>query len=247
MKRFLIAGASIIALSGHARAQGVTVNDPASIMQEVNQLEQMGKTYVLQAQQALAQAQELAAFVHNPSLGAATGLMNQTGLSNDLPVNPMAIASLTNGYGSLSSLSAILGKLTTLSSLVGTNYSTNHVYSPTDGSWNSQQLIANGQAIAGTQGAAQAAYQDLRNHLPILQALRDRLATATTPKDVQDAQAQIESEQAWTNNLNSELQAIQVNYQAQADSRMQRDNESLDAGIDSFLAQANAAGRGLTP
>lgn len=246
MKRIWLAGACMLALCGRAHAQGIAVIDAASIFQQIEQLAQEVKSYGLQAQQYLTQVQQLEALVHNPSLGAAMGLMNTTGLNNDLPVNPLAVQSLTNGYNSLNSLAGILGKLTTLTNLVNTNYNANHIYSPTDGSWNSQQLIANGNAIAGTQGAAQAAYQDLRNHLPVIQALRDRLLTATNPKDVADAQAQLVAETTWTNNLQSELQAIQVNAEAQAASRAQQDNESLDQGIDSFLAQANAAGEGLT-
>jgi DhnA family fructose-bisphosphate aldolase class Ia len=166
--------------------------------------------------------------------------MNTAGLSNSLPVNPMAVASLTNGYASLDSLSDILGKVSQLNGLVNTNLATNHVYSPTDGSWNSQQLIANGNAIAGTQGAAQSVYQDLQNHLPILQALRDRLSTATTPKDVADAESQIQAEAAWTSNLQSELAAIDVNFRAEADSRVQRDNEAMDQSFDNFITSANA-------
>ncbi len=254
MRRTLLASACVALLITHGDAQGVTVNDPASIIEQIKSLTQEAKGYLLQAQQYGTQLtqfeqqiEEYQAFVHDPSLGAAGMLMNQAGLGNDLPINPMALASLTNGYGSLSSLSGALGKLSQLSGLVNTNFATNHIYSPTDGSWNSQQLVANGNAIAGVQGAAQAAYEDLRNHLPVIQALRDRLATATNPKDVADAQAQLQAETAWTNNLQSEVSTIQVNYRAQADSRVQRDNESLDAGIDSFLEQANAAGRGLTP
>jgi hypothetical protein len=254
MRQLLLPSACVALLMGHAHAQGVTVNDPTSLIEQVKSLAQEAKGYLLQAQQYSTQltqlqqqVEEYQAFVHDPSLGAAGMLMNQAGLGNDLPVNPMALASLTNGYGSLTSLSGVLGHLSQLNGLVNTNFATNHVYSPTDGSWNSQQLNANGNAIAGTQGAAQAAYEDLRNHLPVIQALRDRLATATNPKDVADAQAQLQAETAWTGNLQSEVSVIQVNAQAQADSRVQRDNESLDAGIDSFLAQANAAGRGLTP
>lgn len=253
MKRVLLASACFALLTGQANAQ-VAVIDPASIMEQVKSLAQEAKSYLLQAQQYSTQVtqleqqvQEYNAFVHDPSLGAAGSLINQTGLGNSLPINPMALASLTNGYGSLNSLSGALGKLSQLGGLVNSNFATNHVYSPTDGSWNSQQLIANGNAIAGTQGAAQAAYQDLRTHLPIIQALRDRLATATNPKDVADAQAQLQAETAWTGNLQSEISAMDVNYRAQADSRVQRDNESLDAGIDDWIAQANAAGRGLTP
>jgi hypothetical protein len=254
MKRTLLTGACLAVLIGHAHAQGITVNDPASILEQVKTLALEGKGYLRQAEQYETQLTQLQqqvdqyrALVHDPSLGAAGALMNQTGLGNSLPINPMALASLSSGYGSLTSLSSLLGKLSQLNGLVNSNFATNHIYSPTDGSWNSQQLIANGNAIAGVQAAAQAAYQDLRNHLPVIQALRDRLATATNPKDVADAQAQLQAETAWTNNLQSEISTMQVNYQAQAASRVQRDNESLDAGIDSFLAQANAAGRGITP
>jgi hypothetical protein len=246
MKTSFAAGACLALLCGQARAQ-VTVIDPASIYQQVQQLAQQAKAYLLEAQKYAVQTQQytteleqLNGFIHDPSLGAATGLMNTAGLSNSLPVNPMAVASLTSGFNSLSSLSGLLGKVSQLNGLVNTNFATNHVYSPTDGSWNSQQLIANGNAIAGAQGAAQSAYQDLQNHLPILQALRDRLNTATNPKDVADAQSQIQAEAAWTNNLQSELAAIDVSYRAAADSRVQRDNEAMNQSFDNFIASANA-------
>jgi hypothetical protein len=247
MKRALIAGLCLAALCGPARAQ-IPVTDVASITQlvkqyavQAKQLATQAQQYTAQAQQLYAQVQQLEAFVHDPSLGAAMGLLNQAGLGNDLPINPYALQSLTSGYG------GIMGKIGVLGSLVNTSYGQNHVYSPTDGSWNSQQLIANGNAIAGTQGAAEATYQDLRNHMAVIQALRERLLTATTPKDVADAQAQLETEILWTQSLNSQLAAIQVNYQAQVASNTQRDNESLAQGIDSFLADAQAAGRGVQP
>ena len=84
--------------------------------------------------------------------------------------------------------------LSSLSSLTAGAYSANHVYTPTDASWASQELISNANSIAGEQGAAQAAYTDLQAHAAALQALRDHLATASSPKDVQDTQAQIELE-----------------------------------------------------
>ena len=254
MKRILLAGIALVALIQPVHAQGILVYDNANLLEQVQQLLQAAKSYGLQAQQYATQAQQylteaeqLRSFVHDPSLGAAAGLMNTAGLSNSLPVNPLALASMASGIGGITSLSGVLGKLSQLNGLVNSNYSSAHVYSPTDQSWNSQQLIANGTAIAAMQGAAQSAYQDLRNHLPIIQALQDRLATATTPKDVMDAHAALQAQATWANNLNSEVQAMDINYRAQADSRVQRDNESLDAGIDSFIAQANAAGRGVNP
>jgi hypothetical protein len=252
MRKLLIASAWLVMWAPRAQAQGVPVIDAASVLQEAKTTLQEAKNYLLQAQQYATQVQQYAtevqqymAFVHDPSLGSAVGLMNQAGLSNDLPINPMAVQSLTSGYNSLSSLSGILGRLSQLNGLVNSSFTNNHVYTCADQSYACQQLNANGNGLAGTQGGALVVYQDLRNHLPIIQALRDRLATATTPKDVQDAQAQLQAETLWTNNLQAELASLSINAGAQREWRAQRDNEALDRGIDDWLVQANASGRGL--
>ena len=107
------------------------------------------------------------------------GLLNIAGLGNSLPVNAYAVLNLVNGrsYGQ-GGLPEISGVLSSLSSLTAGAYSANHVYTPTDASWASQELISNANSIAGEQGAAQAAYTDLQAHAAALQALRDHLATA---------------------------------------------------------------------
>lgn len=244
MRKLFLASATLCVLTSQAHAQGVAVIDAQSLLQEIQQVAQSAKAYLLQAQQYSQQIQTYMAFVHDPSLGAAMGLMNRAGLSNDLPVNPMAVQSLTSG---VNGLSGIMGKLGTLSALLNTNYSANHVYTPTVNTFGTQAMIANGYSIAGTQGAAQSAYQDLRNHVPIIQALRDRLATATNPKDVADVQAQLQVETVWTDNLQSELAAINVNYQAARDSREQQQEEQLSKEFEGFVNEANAAGMGVTP
>ncbi len=133
----------------------------------------------------------------------------------------------------------ISGVLSSLSSLTAGAYSANHVYTPTDASWASQELIANANSIAGEQGAAQAAYTDLQAHAAALQALRDHLATASSPKDVQDAQAQIELEQVWTTNEAAQLAAINAAYAAQRDAMVQRLLHRWD-----LLSEAGAGGFG---
>ena len=75
----------------------------------------------------------------------------------------------------------------------------------------------NANSIAGEQGAAQAAYTDLRTHAAALQALRDHLTASSRPKDVQDTQAQIELERVWTTNEAAQLTAINAAYAAQRD------------------------------
>ena len=121
---------------------------------------------------------------------------------------------------------------------MNTNFNANHVYTCTDISASCAALNVNAQSIAGMQGAAQAAHQDLRNHLPVIQALRERLLAATTPKDVMDAQAQLQTEQLWTQNLQGELAAIKTNYNAQQHALVQRDNELVNKSADSFVKMA---------
>src|SRR5271166_5557129 len=114
------------------------------------------------------------------------------------------------------------------------------VVTPTDGSWDSTQLISNANNIAGAQGAYAATTNDLQTHAAALQALRDHLATATTPKDVQDTQAQIALEQAWTANEAAQMAAVKASFDSQKDNAEQRDNEAMDQSFDNFIAKANA-------
>lgn len=231
-----------------AQADGIPVFDASNLAEWVTSIATQAKQYVLQAQSYITQgeqyyveAQQLLAFVHNPNLGGAIGLLNAAGLGSSLPVNPQAVASLVNSFnGNPASLNGIQGIVASLSGLANGAYTRNHVYSPTDGSWNSQQLIANANNIAGAQGAYQAAYADLKTHANTLQALRDHLATATTPKDVQDTQAQIELETTWVANENAQLAALKASFDTQSASAAQRDNEALTQSIDTFVQQANA-------
>jgi hypothetical protein len=249
------AGAAMPVIDTAALAEWATsiADDAKAYALQVEQYATEVKTYIgdelswlKQAQQYATQLQQYAtemetfiSFVHSPSLGAAMGLLSAAGLGNALPVNPYAALGLVNGFeygnGGMVQFNGILGSL---SGLVGSSYATSHVYTPTDASWSSQQVIARANGIAGEQGAAQAAYADLRTHQAALQALRDHLATATTPKDVQDAQAQIELETTWTANETAQLMAISAIYQAQSDSIVQRDNEKLAMDIEAFVASS---------
>lgn len=196
---------------------------------------QQVQQYATQLQQYTNELTMLENWVRNPSLGAAMGLLNMAGLGNSLPVNAYAVLNLVEGrsYGQ-GGFPEISGVLSSLSSLTAGAYSANHVYTPTDASWASQELISNANSIAGEQGVAQAAVSDLQSHAAALQALRDHLATASSPKDVQDAQAQIELEQVWTVNEAAQLTAVNAAYAAQRDSREQQANEELAKDLDAF-------------
>jgi hypothetical protein len=206
-------------------------------LQWLQQLQQ----YAVQLQQYTNELTMLENWVHNPSLGAALGVLNIAGLGNSLPVNASAVLNLVNGrsYGQ-GGLPEISGVLSSLSGLTAGAYFANHVYTPTDASWASQELISNANSIAAEQGVAQAAVSDLQAHAAALQALRNHLATSSSPKDVQDAQAQIELEQVWTVNEAAQLAAINAAYAAQRDARSQRANEQLAQELEAFAGTANS-------
>ncbi len=111
---------------------------------------QQVQQYTTQLQQYTNELTMLENWVHNPSLGSALGLLNIAGLGSSLPVNAYAVLNLVNGrsYGQ-GGLPEISGVLSSLSSLTAGAYSANHVYTPTDASWASQQLVTNANSIAG--------------------------------------------------------------------------------------------------
>ena len=80
----------------------------------------------------------------------------------------------------------------------------------------------------------------MQTHAAALQALRDHLTASSSPKDVQDAQAQIELEQVWTVNEAAQFTVISATYAAQRDALAQRDNEKMNQDIAAFIASAPA-------
>jgi hypothetical protein len=178
-------------------------------------------------------------FYHYPSLGTAQGVLGRLGLSSALPVNPSAVLGLVNGfkYGN-GGVTQITGLTNQLNSLVSSSWATSHVYTPTDASWTSQQVVARANGIAGAQGAGQASYGDLASHSEALPALRETLLHSTDSKSVADASAQVQTEIAYNTNEAAKMQAIQATYTAQRDSLVQRDNEKLAQDIEVFVASS---------
>jgi hypothetical protein len=221
------------------RAQ-IAVDSLTADFNAVKDLAGPAKAYALQAQQYVNEAQQLAqlvntydAFVANPSLGAATGLMTQTGLGNDLPINPASLMSLTSGYSmSLANLGA---KLSVLSSLSNASYNQNHIFTCTNQSWSCQQQQQRGYGLAGTSGIAQSAYQDLQNHLPIIQALRDQANAATTPAEREKVTLALQSETTWNNNLAAQIQAAEMQAKTDEAGLTQQDNEKISQAMQATI------------
>lgn len=234
--RLSITAMCVIGCAGTAHAQ-IAVDSVTADINAVRSIAQEVKSFALQAQQYVTEAQQLAqmvqqynAFVQNPSLGAAMGMMGRAGLGNDLPINPTSLQGLTSGYSM--SLNNLAGRLATLSTLSSTSYSTNHVYDCTDQSWACQQQQQRGYGIAGTSGIAQSAYQDLRNHMPVVQALRDQASTATTPAQRENVALALQSETVWNNNLSAQISAAEMQAKSDESALLQKDNEKLSESLD---------------
>lgn len=228
-------------LARPAAAQ-IPVTDVANLVQQAKDYVQMLKGYALQVQQYTAQAQQLAteieqldAFVQNPNLGAAMGLMQTAGLGSAIPINPYTVQSIINGSG------GIQGTLGGLSTLMTGSFGTNSVYMCNDGSWACQQAKAAAAGNAGQQGLAMNAIQTLASHLPIIQALRDNLAAATTPAQRDNATAALQAETAWGIQENDRLLATNILLTSQQSVRDEQAKEKLSKDLDATIVRYNGA------
>jgi hypothetical protein len=243
MRRTLLAAVAAFALlSGRAHAM-ITVIDPTEIGQTINLLRQQIQAYSVQLQQLQQAAMQVQwavsmfnSLVAHPNLGAVMGLMNQLGIQDPLPIDPYTIQGLLHGGGGIN------GALGMLSTLSNSAWNTNHVYTPTDGSWQSQQLASSANSIAGAQGIALQVYSQMGQHFAVLGGLRNDLLAATTPAEREHVMGQIQAEQAWTQNAQGQLQAANLMLVSQHYSEAQQENEHLDQAIDQTIADARANG-----
>lgn len=243
MKRAMMLGAMLGWLHAAGAQAQIPVTDGAANLQLIKTYLQDLKGYATQLQQlqqevqtAMATVQTVESLVQNPNLGTAMTLMSRVGITNPLPLNPYAVQGLISGRTSPAGLPTLL------SSLVTTQGTTNSIYTCTNGSWACEQQIAAARGIAGSQGIALGIIQQLSDHIPVLQALRDNLATATTPAQRENAMAAIQSEQVWTANAAAQMQSAMMLAAAERDNRAQREDELITQSIENELAEARARG-----
>jgi len=181
-------------------------------------------------------AQMLAGFVQNPSLGSLMGIMGMLGLTNDLPINPYSLLSLTSGYGNMSSLSGIIGtgsaKLSMLTSLVPSTYDADKVYScPTaTTSFGCTQSDVAMRAASTTKGVLATMVSQLQDHMQVLNQARTQLESASDPATRENLQAVVQTETAYMTNVSGQIQAVngiaaaqQAIIQQQGDQRVRSD------------------------
>lgn len=226
-----------------SRAQ-IAVQDQANLVQQAQDYLQILKSYALQAQQYAAQAQQLEtaitqldAFIQNPDLGAAMGLMQTAGLTSAIPVDPSAVQSIVSGSG------GVQGTFGALSGLMAGSLGANNVYTCTDPSWACTQARAAAAGNAGQQGLAMNSIATLAAHLPVIQSLRYDLATARDPAQREHVTAELQAETAWGIQENDRLMATNIMLTSEQTVRDQQAKEKLTKDLDTSISRYDAATR----
>jgi len=242
MRKILLV--AIIAISTgaqHAHSQMV-VTDPGNLVAQAKNLLQELKSYGAELQQLQQTIQEVQwaattaqSLIQNPNLGQVAGLLGQLGLANDLPINPSAVMGLVQGYGGINGLSSITSAMNSLNGLVNSSWNVDHLYTCTNGSFNCQQQQEMAAGTAGLKGSMGTLYQDLANHIQILQGLRDDAGSASDPAQREHILVEAALENSWAQNTGAQLQAQTSMFLAQKQANEDRENEHLTNQIDTWI------------
>ena len=208
-------------------------NQIKSVTLELQQLQTATQSYM----QWVYIGQQL---IHDPSLGTFTQLANRLGLDTSLPLNPAAVQGLIAGAGGINGLNGIMGKIPLLGGLVNTSYANNQLYRCQTGDAGCQLSQVSSASRAASQGLANKMLADISSHMANLQSLRDRAATASDPKTVQDLTLQANIEQSWLQGAQGQLQAIGIMHSSQEAAFGQAATQKFDLDADGFIKAAKA-------
>lgn len=229
MRRILLALVCITGLTGTARAQ-IPVTDAGAIANLVQQVKQGIQSLQLMQSQ-LAQAEAIYNSVSNVrSLSGALGAASTLGLTNNMPVNPFAVQSLLNGTGSTA------GMLGSIGTLFNSNFAQNNVYTCTTTSQQCQLLKQQATSIAGQQGLAGELYQEMTQHITILQGLQTQLNASPDLQQTSYINGQISAQQAAINNLGAQTQALGVMQLAAVQSQRLQQDQKMQQNFDQVIA-----------
>lgn len=222
MKRHLsIAGVVGIALvlASPARAQ-MAVFDGANMAQNMKTTAQEIMA-VQQLKNQLLQLQQTYTMLTHPmnTMQLATGLER---------------ASMENPMPTVDSMVPLLGGQTQ-SSVATSFYSQNHVYSPTDGSFESNQINSNGQSIANIQGMAVNNLTAIQGRLQELPSLESSLTTANSITSVEAINGRIAAENQFVQAQQAQAANLQLLAYEQKQSQEQQEKERYSEDMNQTL------------
>ena len=216
----------ILAIAGTANAQ-VPVIDGANLAQNITTAAQE----VIAVEQLKSQLQQLEntyTMFTNPTniLGMATGMENQA-IENPMPT-ANALAGLVGGQASATGSAS-------------TFYQQNHIYSPTDGSADSQRLISNGQSIDNIMGMAETNLQAIQTRLADLPDLEADLNAAGNITNLSAIRGRIESEESFVQGQQVQAANLQVLASEQQQVQAQQAQELQQQDYSNFQTMLQAS------
>jgi conjugal transfer/entry exclusion protein len=221
---------SFLALAGTAHAQ-VPVIDGSNLAQNIVTAAQEVQA-VIQLKDQLTELQNTYTMFTNP-----TSIMSMaTGMENQAIENPMPAATAFAG---------LVGGSTVPSGTASTFYNQNHVYSPTDGSADSERLISNGQSIANIMGIASTNLQAVQTRLQDLPNLESDIQAATSINQVTAVNGRIAAESQFVQGQQVQAANLQVlaSEQQQAQIQQQQELQQEDnSNFESMLKTSAASG-----
>jgi type IV secretion system protein VirB5 len=151
------------------------------------------------------------------------------------------IASLQNPLPNTSTLGNLVIGISPAQGLGVNFYNQNHIYSPTDGSASSTQLVANGNAIANVQGLATTNLQAIQQRLALLPSLQTSLSSAQSITEVNAINGRIALEANYIQAQQAQAQNLALLAQQQSNSQLQQERESFMKDMTDGEAEMKAA------
>jgi type IV secretion system protein VirB5 len=148
-----------------------------------------------------------------------TAQYNQLVATYQMLTNPVDVASMATGLN-ISTLQNPLPTVTGLNGMITgqtapagagvTFFNQNHIYSPTDSSVASTQLIANGNSIANLQGVASTNLQAIQQRLALLPTLQASLTGAQSITEINAINGRIQLEANYAQAQQAQAQNLTV-------------------------------------
>jgi type IV secretion system protein VirB5 len=192
----------------------------------------------LAASRALSELQQLTAQYNQL-------VMTYQMLTNPVDVTGMVtglnVGSLQNPLPTTASLSGLITGQTPATGLGVTFYNQSHIYTPTDGSPSSSQLIANGNSIANLQGVATTNLQAIQQRMALLPALEAVLTGAHSITEVNAINGRIALEANYVQAQQAQAQNLTILAQEQRSSQAQQEKEQFVQDMTSGQSEMQAA------
>jgi hypothetical protein len=191
----------------------------------------------LAAQRALGELQQLTA-QYNQLVTTYQMLTNPTDILSMAP--GLSAPTLQNPLPALNLLNGLVGGQAAVSGAGVQYYNQAHIYTPTDGSVSSTQLIANANSIANLQGTAATNLQSIQQRLALLPALETALSTATSITQVNAINGRIAVEANYVQAQQAQAQNLAILASQQEASARQQAQEEHAREANAIAAQYKA-------